>query len=357
MTLPARTLPRLRHIALLSVGLCASVSARAAEEPTPTQIREAADAFDLGREAYKNSSWSEAAEQFELADSRAPSATAIEYAIRARDKAGQLDRAANLATLAGKRYPENSALQKLVNDVLGRAKQELFELAVSCSEPCDLAVAGKILPGPPAVERTVFLQAGRQTLRAGFGVDRADSQRVEAQSGSQGQIVFEAPAATGRSEEELARDPEPEQKPSPEAPKPKAGSGWSPTVFWVGVGLTAVLGGVTIWSGVDTVNNPGKARLKSECDAGDTSCPTYQTALAHQTRTNVLIGATAGAGVATILIGTLATNWSGVSEPSEPAPGDDYSSIGRRRVRRQQAQLAPWVVLGSGALVGAQGRF
>ncbi len=358
MTPPA-TLPRLSRIALLAVGLCTSVSASAADEPTPTQIREAADAFDRGREAYKNENWAAAADQFELADHRAGSATALEYAIRSRDKAGQLDRAANLAVLVEKRYPDQSALVKVANDVLARAKEELFEVAVSCSEPCDLAVAGKILPGPPDLQRTIFLTPGRQTVRAGFGVDRADSQRVDAQAGGRGQLMFDAPAPTGPTEEELARDPEPEPKAAPEQPKQEPGSGWSPAVFWVGVGLTAALAGATIWSGVDTLNNPGKLRLKNECDAGDTSCPTYREALAHQTRTNVLIGATAGAGVATVLIGALATNWSGVSAAKEPEPSEDYdfSVTSRRRTPRQQARIVPWVVLGREALLGAQGRF
>src|SRR5436190_16792147 len=69
-------------------------------EPTPTQVRSAAEAFDRGREAYKADDYIEAAEQFESADANAPSAAALELAIRSRDKAGQLDRAATLAALA-----------------------------------------------------------------------------------------------------------------------------------------------------------------------------------------------------------------------------------------------------------------
>jgi hypothetical protein len=90
-------------VAAAAVILHAAGVARAAEEvsdPTPAQVRSAAEAFDRGREAYKTEDYVEAAEQFESADANAPSAAALELAIRARDKAGQLDRAATLAALA-----------------------------------------------------------------------------------------------------------------------------------------------------------------------------------------------------------------------------------------------------------------
>jgi len=88
-------------------------AAEEAAEPTPTQVRSAAEAFDRGREAYKSEEYVEAAEQFESADANAPSAAALELAIRARDKAGQLDRAATLAALALARHPDDPSIQKI----------------------------------------------------------------------------------------------------------------------------------------------------------------------------------------------------------------------------------------------------
>ena len=57
-------------------------------EPTPAQIRAAAEAFDSGRTAYKEEQYQAAAEQFERADANAPSPAALEFALRARDKEG-----------------------------------------------------------------------------------------------------------------------------------------------------------------------------------------------------------------------------------------------------------------------------
>ncbi len=96
-------------LAALLFGSMASPAAAqgSGPEPTPAQVRAAAEAFDLGRQSYKDGHFTEAAEQFERADSNAPSSTALELAIRARDKAGDLDRAGTLAALALTLYPDD----------------------------------------------------------------------------------------------------------------------------------------------------------------------------------------------------------------------------------------------------------
>jgi hypothetical protein len=129
------------------------------------------------------------------------------------------------------------------------------------------------------------------------------------------------------------------------------GSGWSPTVFWVGFGLTAVVGGVTIWSGIDTQNNPGPDKVSEECRDIGTSCDLYQEGLAKQNRTNALIGVTAGLGVTTLVIGAFLTDWSGGSseEARFKAASPKASASG--------LSVQPWVNFDSGATLGATGRF
>ncbi|RYE89234.1 MAG: hypothetical protein EOO75_12170 [Myxococcales bacterium] len=73
--------------------------------------------------------------------------------------------------------------------------------------------------------------------------------------------------------------------------------------------MTVLLGGITLWSGLDT--------LKAKKDFDDKPSPTQadkDDGVAKQTRTNILIGATAVAGVATIGIALFATNWGGSSK-------------------------------------------
>lgn len=337
------------RVSVVALVLSAPLSAYAQDEPTPAQVRAAAEAFDRGREAYKAEEYVEAAEQFEKAYDSAPSPAAIELAIRARDKAGELDRAATLAALALKRHPSDSS-SKLASDLERRARVELFQLTANCDTPCDLTVGGKIAPGPPDTQRVLFLVPGAVTVRAGWSEDRSESQQVQAEKGGQGEISFVMPPAPAAPT--TVKDPSEAPPPAVDPNQQKdegttKKSGWSPVVFFVGAGVTAVASGITIWSGIDTVNNPGADRVKNECGTQGESCPLYQEGLSKQRRTNILLGVTAGVGVATILIGVLATDWSG----GKSAPAADAGEL-----RRPGVDVTPWASLDGGG-VQAVGRF
>jgi hypothetical protein len=299
-----------------------------------------------------------AAEAFETADSKAASPVALEYAIRSREKAGQLDRAATLAALARDRYPEEAALQKLAEDVLAKARTQLYELLVTCSEPCELVLDGKLVYGAANFERVVFLEEGERTLRAGFPQNRSDSKTIEATSGGSGRAEFQAPSEHGAADEteedeaeSLAETPPPPSvETTPEAPRERESSGWSPTVFWVGTGLTAVLGGITVWSGLDTVKNPGEDKVQEACRNDQPDCDSlYEDGKKRQDRTNVLLGVTGAVGLATIIIGAAATDWGDESGATD--------ALAKRRTRPKRARVTPWVAVGNGALLGAEGRF
>ncbi len=338
---------------VLSVG-SVSFAQDGASEPTPAQVRVAAEAFDKGREAYKAEEYVDAAEQFERADNNAPSPAAIELAIRSRDKAGELDRAATLASLALKRHPDDQNLLRIAGDLAKRARPTLFELTATCDQPCDLTVNGKLVHGAPDTQRLLYVAPGTLTVRAGWSDNRNESKQIQAQASSQGELTFAAPpvpSATSASKEptgSVDRDPVASTNPQKDEGAGKKSSGWSPTVFYVGAGLTAVLGGVTVWSGVDTVNNPGADRVKRECGAlmQREDCELYQEGLSKQRRTNVLIGVTAGVGIGTVLIGLLATDWSGGKSSEETAA---------KRLR-PRVNVAPYAGLDGGGLQ-AIGRF
>lgn len=343
------------QISLLALVLGAGSTAHAQDtssEPTPAQVRVAAEAFDRGREAYKSEEYVEAAEQFEKADSNAPSSAALELAIRARDKAGDLGRAATLMALALKRYPDDENLLKLSADLLKRASAKLFELTASCDQACELTLGGKLVHGAPDTERVIYMSPGPQTIRAGWSDNRSDSKQVEAEAGGKGEVMFNAPPTPAA--QSMAQEP---AEPAPVAVAPanpekddggKKGGGWSPTVFYVGAGLTAVLGGVTVWSGIDTLNNPGKDKVKAACDAHASNCDAlYEEGRSHQTRTNVLIGATAAVGAASILVAVLATDWGGGKQSSEGQAA---------LIRRPRVAVTPWASLDGGGLQ-AIGRF
>ena len=333
-----------------ALSLCAAENASAEERPAPTpeQVQAAAEAFDHGRDAYKAGRYGEAAEQFERADSNAPSSTALELAIKARDKAGELDRAASLALLALELYAsevqnEETGLGKVAPPVLERARQELYELEVQCTEPCQLVDGKKLVHGEAMSQRSIFLSPGEHNLVAGWSEGRTQAKTVTATAGASGEVSFEAPPVPA----EPAAEPQPEEQvPAADEPvdeEPKGSGGWSPTVFFVGVGLTAAAGGVTVWSGIDTKNNPGPEAVTNGCDAGDTECDLYQKGRSKQARTNVLIGVTSGLAVATGLVGAFAVDW-----------GSSGSKHDAKAARRKIQPTFGW---SHGPKIGARGTF
>jgi hypothetical protein len=108
------------------------------------------------------------------------------------------------------------------------------------------------------------------------------------------------------------------------------------------VGLTAVAVGVTVWSGIDALNNPGQSAVKRDCASLREACPEYQQGIDAQRRTNVLLAVTGTIGVATAVIGLFFTDW----QRSEHAPGGAAAAAERARLR-----IEPSVTLGS--LTGA----
>jgi len=74
------------------------------------------------------------------------------------------------------------------------------------------------------------------------------------------------------------------------------------------------VGGVTIWSGIDTINEPGAETVEEACVGQGTECPEYQDGLAKQNRTNALIGVSVGVGVVAAIVGAVVTDWSGSDE-------------------------------------------
>jgi hypothetical protein len=79
--------------------------------------------------------------------------------------------------------------------------------------------------------------------------------------------------------------------------------------------LTLAVGGATVLSGIDAKNHPGVDAVRLACAGKDTRCPEYQEGKSAELRTNVLLGAAAGALVITGVIGIFFTRWS-TSSPS-----------------------------------------
>ena len=169
----------------------------------------------------------------------------------------------------------------------------------------------------------MFLDEGEAVLSASFEGGGDAHQNVTAVKGAMDELRFEPPAEAPPPKPVPGRDPvgddsatTPGDTGSDDGPVTVDGPSWieSPWVFAVGAIATAGLGGVTIWSGIDTLDNPGTEAVKEACVGQGTECPEYQAGRSKQLRTNILIGATAGTALLTGIIGIFVTEWS--SEPT-----------------------------------------
>ena len=334
-----------RAAAAVARELCSAAPAFADRAPEASKVKLAAEQFDAGVAALKARDFEGAASRFEAADAAVPSGQALRQAIKARQEAGQGSRAATLAALALQRYPTDTVTVRLARETIEKLGPLLGKVNVSCASPCVLAVGTRAVPGEANTRWTVYLDAGHVTLSASFFGGSGGSQKeLDATAGSAVDVRFEpedksgaaAAGAAGatKTAETPTGDTPAETTPDDASKQPK---GLPKAVFITGLVVTAGLGGVTIWSGIDTINNPGTAAVKAACAGKGTSCPLYQEGLGKQTRTDALIGATAGAAAVTIVLAVF-TKWKSTPKPddTQPAPTalifDRGAGIGARGV-------------------------
>lgn len=332
---------RLAFIGAVLFGGTLSVCASAAgDAPSVEEVKAAESDFNKGREAYKAGNYNEAAEYFESADGHASNERVIELAINARDKAGHLDRAATLSELALELYPNAARIKKAAVPIVERAKAELFTVVVSCDEACNLLDGTRLVHGDAATRRVVFLTPGDHEIRASWSDDRVVSQQITGKASDTANLEFKAPPIPKKEEAAVAPS-QTTTTPGPDQGVQEKPHGLPPVVFFVGVGATVVLGGLTVWSGIDTVKNPGTDAVRNAClSPTRANCDAlYNQGKSHELRTNVFIAATSVVGAATAVIGGFFTNWSGKKPDSD------------------SASITPWVSYGDGPAVGAVGRF
>ncbi|HEY8041094.1 MAG TPA: hypothetical protein VIF15_14910 [Polyangiaceae bacterium] len=319
--------------ALLAVCALAWSPAAGAADTTPgsDQIQFAAHEHDLGYRAYVAKQFDEAATHFENAFFAAPNPAELRSAVRARHDAGQLARAATLAAIGQRKYPDDAALGKLAEETVAEARPKVYEIHITSPDECNVAVDEKVVAAERVKDFRFFVDPGKHTLLVGWTEDRSLRVPIDARAGGTQALTLQAPPPPARPVESSTAGGGPEGPPP--ATKPLG-----PVVFLVGAGLTAVGVGVTIWSGIDTQNHPGTAAVRADCVGQGTSCPEYQQGLDAQLRTNILLAATGGVALVTGIIGVFFTQWSHADVPA---------TTGQPRLR-----LEPAVGLGQAALKG-----
>ncbi|HEX3759933.1 MAG TPA: hypothetical protein VHW23_14560 [Kofleriaceae bacterium] len=288
--------------------------------PAHADISAAARAFSDAQAAQLEGNYERAAQSYELAFHIAPSKEALRSAVRARQLANQLPRAAMLAQVLLEQYGDDDPSARLAAEVLAEARNKLGRIAVNCSQPCTLALGGRAISLNPAPKQVVFATPGRQVLEITFDGDRSVTRELPLKPGDDVALPIEPPA--------MKRMPPSAAPPaSPAPPAPPAGHVLSP--YWAvgGAAATVLLAGITTWSGIDT-NRAHDAYVKTPTDQG------WDDGQAKQLRTNLLLGTTIATGVATALVAVLWTRWSDPVAQHEvaitPSSGGATLSFGGR---------------------------
>lgn len=310
------TFGRVSAVAIISVLSFGATTSRAQDPLTA-----AATLYDQGARAQHQRDFARAARLFARADELAPEPAALEAALQAASLADDAPFAMSLVERAIER-PLDRALAAIVRGVQDRFEKRAGKLTVACGG-CKIEIDGEQAQASSGVwvkvgEHVVRGSAGQWSKTATVSVPhegRAFSLREANSVPSRSR----ASDVEGADSAELA--PSTEEQASTER-------GWSPAWFGAGLALTALAGGATLASGIQTLS----IHEDFELSPNETLAERGRSA---EARTYVLGSVTAGVGIATVLVGALAVDWS----PSRVA-------------------FAPVVTpLRGGATLGLRGRF
>jgi len=245
---------------------------------------------------YDHAEFADAARAFFEADQLAPSLAAVTNAIAAGRRAGDH----LLVARAAERDIARGAAVVAAREALADAATRLARLELSCeAAPCALTLDGAPMEGAS------YVLPGTHRVAARGGQGALAEERVVALAGATYRLALRPTAAP---------------RPAPPAP-----SGLPRAVFFTGLGASALLVGLTVWSGVDTLSSK-RALPVSPTQAQEDAV----LGRAHRS-TALLVGAGVAA-IATTVIGVRFTDWSGgqVAAALAPVPGGIALTAGGR---------------------------
>jgi hypothetical protein len=297
----------------------AAQPARAADEnksivvASPENKKKAAAAFAKGEKAFAAGKFAESAAAFEEAYRFVQHPAVIWNAARAWHRAGDLARAANLYEKYLHEAPDNAPDRKNATSGLEQLAAKLGRLDIYAPGVTEVAIDDSPVPsaspsaGPSASARTrVYVNPGTHIVRGKLaGKEIKRTQAVE--PGGVASVALAADESAGKVDPATAD----RGKADAAGPvKPKAGGedsdkSWKPVpqvVVIAGGALTAVMLGVTIGSGIDTLN------ARSAFDAAPTQAR-LNDGRAKQARTNVFVSVTAGVAAVTAAMAIWFVDW------------------------------------------------
>jgi hypothetical protein len=278
MTILARA--RACALALALATLCeaqASWTGTAqAQQPrtaTADDRRRAAKDFAEGDRSFAQGDYQHAAEAYDRAYKRVPHHDVLWNEARAWHRARELTRAANTYARYLREAPAGARDRNSAQKALGELSTKLALLEIHAEGLTAVVVDGETIDG-----QSVYVTPGEHIVQGRTGDGKAVRQTPDVHAGEDVSVVLVAP---------------------PEAPAPApvlappipSGRTWSPLVVIGGGAATAVLAGLTIGSGLDTLS------AKNAFEQNPTRADLLDSGRQKETRTNVLLAATAGVGL------------------------------------------------------------
>jgi hypothetical protein len=273
-----------RKLAQAFVGLALSVATSARAEGEGGERRQRAAAlYDQAVALYDSGKYGAAAHAFFEADELAPSSSALSSAIAAARLAHDDLLVARAAQRAVAREGDDPKLAGDARAALSEAESHLARVDFSCQpEPCSLSIDATDVP-----RGRHYLLPGTRVFHASFGAELVE-QRASLAAGSLYAISLSpAPRAA------VAAPPPAKQAASPPPHSAKPLPAWS---FYAAAGTTLVLGGVTVWSGVDALDDVDHYEKTRRA-------PDRETAESSVRRTDILLAGTLVLGGLTTLAG------------------------------------------------------
>jgi hypothetical protein len=249
----------------------------------------AAAAFDEGVRLYRDADFGGAARAFLRADAAAANAEAARNAVVAARRAADDRLLAEAATRAIERGAADASLARVGREALAEAAAKLARLELACSAPgCAIEIDGE-----PVATPTAYALPGTHRLTATSPERLRAEQVVSVRAGLSYRFHFDPALPVAPAAPRATRPP---------AAAPESPGGLSPVVFFVGLGVTSMLAGLTVWSGVDAI--AARDNLPNP-----PTTPERDDVLARARRTDVLLGGAVATGAVTAALAIWFVRW------------------------------------------------
>lgn len=247
------------------------------------QAERASQEFELGVQHFEDGQYEAAARAFLRADVLAPNSDALSNALVAAERALAHLLVAEVAAQALQRTSTDPGLVAQARHALSEAARHLAQVRLTCSpDPCEVSIDGHVTPSG-----LHYLNPGNHRFSA-TSTQPNTERPVRVLSLNAG-AEYEVSLDVKKSSPQALTTPRPSTSPRDSrgdaAPHQKV-------VLYSGITVTAVLAGLTTWSGIDTMNyrnSLGERAPQSELDAAQEKI----------LRTDVLLGSSIAFGLFT----------------------------------------------------------